>query len=611
MCAHSDESELYQTICEVSVKFGEFPLAWIGLLDEASGEIRPTAAHGLEIEHWPFPPVNIHTGEMKNGLLAIALRSSRVVTSEDMQTDQRLAERAKLFQKYGYRSSAAVPFRLRGQTIGFLNLVSQEVGFFEAEEELRLLEEMSLDISFALDTMARERERRYAEEQVRVNKAKLEAALASMTDAVFISDTEGNFIDFNEAFATFHKFRNKSECAKTLAEYPEFLEVYLPDGGLATLEQWAVPRALRGETATNAEYSLRRKDTGESWVGSYSFAPIRDQEGTIVGSVVVGRDITDRKHAEKELLESEEKFRTLIEQSSEGISLVSEEGNILEWNRAMEEISGIPRAAAVGQPIWDIQLQILPSERRSPQSAETIKAFFTEVLQTGKLPLEKRYDVKIQTARGEHKIVTQTTFVIPTAAGYRVGSIVLDITERKQAEVKLQKSEEKYRSIFDGVQDAIFVEDLDGKIIDVNRRACEIFGYTHDEFITKNVMDIVPSSKYMVLIPNSPRRALEHAVETINVRANGEQFPVEIHGGKYELDDHELFLIVLRDISERKQTERNLQEKEHLLSEAQRTGHMGSWSYDLANDVLQFSDEMYRSAGHLHRRNGRPPKMVY
>jgi PAS domain S-box-containing protein len=149
-------------------------------------------------------------------------------------------------------------------------------------------------------------ERRRAEEALSENRAKLEAALASMTDAVFISDSEGKFINFNDAFATFHRFRNKDECAKTFAEYPDILDVFMADGTLAPVDMWAVPRALRGEIATNAEYTLRRKDTGESWVGSYSFAPIRDENGTIVGSVVVGRDITEHKKAEEDLIKLSE-----------------------------------------------------------------------------------------------------------------------------------------------------------------------------------------------------------------------------------------------------------------------------------------------------------------
>ena len=133
------------------------------------------------------------------------------------------------------------------------------------------------------------------------SRAKLESALASMTDAVFISDTEGHFIDFNDAFATFHRFRSKEECGKTFAEYPDILDVFMANGELAPIDQWAVPRALRGETATNVEYTLRRKDTGETWVGSYSFGPIRGKDAMIVGSVVTARDITEHKQMDEEI----------------------------------------------------------------------------------------------------------------------------------------------------------------------------------------------------------------------------------------------------------------------------------------------------------------------
>ena len=155
------------------------------------------------------------------------------------------------------------------------------------------------------------RERKRAEEAVQKSRAKLEAALASMTDAVFISDTEGRFVEFNDAFVTFHRARDRDECYRMLADYPNHIDVYSADGTQVPPDMWALPRALRGEKVTNTVQVLRRKDTGESWVGSFSFAPIRDKDGGIVGSVVVGRDITEQKLAEEALTHHTEELTRL------------------------------------------------------------------------------------------------------------------------------------------------------------------------------------------------------------------------------------------------------------------------------------------------------------
>ncbi len=138
-------------------------------------------------------------------------------------------------------------------------------------------------------------------EEHRNSRARLQAALASMNDAVMITDLDGKIIDFNDACVTFHKSPRGSVCSKTLEEYFAWVDVYNPNGEIIPMSEWAIPRALRGETGNNVEFVFRRKDTGETWIGSFSFAPIRDIDEKVTGSVVVARDVTDHKAAEEEL----------------------------------------------------------------------------------------------------------------------------------------------------------------------------------------------------------------------------------------------------------------------------------------------------------------------
>jgi PAS domain S-box-containing protein len=283
-------------------------------------------------------------------------------------------------------------------------------------------------------------ERKQAEEARAAERAKLDVALASMTDAVFISDAKGQFIQFNDAFATFHKFANKRTCARMLAEYPEFLEVSMADGQLAPLEMWAVPRALRGETAANEEYRLRRKDTGETWIGSYSFAPVRDHEGTIIGSVVVGRDITEQKRAEEALRKSEALYHGLFDSMDEGFCIIEmifdAEGEptdyrFLEINAAFERQTGLHEATG----------------KRMRELAPSHEEFWFEIY--GKIALSG------EPAQFTHEAKALNAYYEVSA--YRVGELELrqvaivfrDISERTRAEAHIRQLNRVYTVLSD------------------------------------------------------------------------------------------------------------------------------------------------------------------
>jgi PAS domain S-box-containing protein len=177
-------------------------------------------------------------------------------------------------------------------------------------------------------------ESKRAEKELADHQEKLAAALAAMTDAVFICDASGHFINFNDTFATFHRFRSKAECPKNLAELQKLCEIVTLDGKVVPPEERAIPKALRGEAATNVECHLRRKDTGETWIGSYSFSPLRTSEGSIVGAVVVARDITERKSAEKELADYQGKLAAALASMTDAVFITDASGQFINLNEA-------------------------------------------------------------------------------------------------------------------------------------------------------------------------------------------------------------------------------------------------------------------------------------
>ena len=174
-----------------------------------------------------------------------------------------------------------------------------------------------------------------------VVRATLEAALESMADGVYISDEVGNPVRLNEAFATLNRFASIDECLKTYREYPTLFDVYFEDWEPAPLDLWAVPRALRGEVASNVLYGVSRKDTGERWIASYSFGPIRGEHGEIMGSVVIGRDVTAQVEARRALAESELRHRRLFESMPQGVVYQAADGRITAANPAAQRLLGL------------------------------------------------------------------------------------------------------------------------------------------------------------------------------------------------------------------------------------------------------------------------------
>ena len=405
-------------------------------------------------------------------------------------------------------------------------------------------------------------DRKQSEAALKESRAKLQAALASMNDAVFISDAQGRFVEFNEAFATFHKFASKDECLKTLAEYPDILDVFLPDGTPAPLDMSAVPRALRGETATNAEYSLRRKDTGESWVGSYSFAPIRDESGVIVGSVAVGRDVTELKQAEEALRRSERLYRAIGESIDYGIWICDPDGRNTYASESFLKLVGMTQEHCSNFG-WGNVLH--------PDDAEKTIAAWKECVRT-----ESRWDIehRFWGVDGEwHPILARGVPVrddhgrIACWAG-----INLDISAIKRAEEQTRRADAVLDAFFAASPGILNIEDEDFRYLKTDRLTPTYFGLTRESIVGRKVSDLAPDfirefGPMMREVVETGRPRLNVEVRSPVPGRSGEMahwlasyFPVPLPEGKRGIG------IIGIEITENKKAEERLRRAQKLES---------------------------------------------
>lgn len=268
--------------------------------------------------------------------------------------------------------------------------------------------------------------------ELKISQSKLLSALDTITDAIFISDLKGDFVEFNEAFATFHRLKDKTECFKKLDEWKNIIALYNLDGSLVPDKLWSVPRALRGETESNVEYVVERKDTGERWYASYNFSPIRDAKGTIIGSVVIGRDLSERKKAEKDIVETKQFYEEIIEGVQDGIWVTNEKDVIFFANSAMEKIAGIPREIIQGKNVLkdfsdDTTGELIPFYNRAKREKKPVW-----------------YDIRVKTPAGTD--TWQNGWLIPKYENdsfHGITCTIRDVSERKQTEKEVLVAKER------------------------------------------------------------------------------------------------------------------------------------------------------------------------
>ena len=277
------------------------------------------------------------------------------------------------------------------------------------------------------------------------------------------------------------------------------------------------------------------------------------------GCVLI-RDITERRHAEEALRESEEKFRGVYTQSPAGIEIFDAEGKLLDINPSGLNFFGIERAEDIhGFDIFS-DPNITRELRERLAAGEPIafeSAFNFELVKKLNLyPTSKSGRCFIDC------LVTPLKSPSGSTTGYLVH--VRDITQRKIMEDELHESRQQYLHLFEGIGDAIIIHDFKGDMLDFNPAAPVLYGYTREEFISLEGTSLIHPSQIPKL-ENQLASLLANQVvvtETIHLHKDGHAIPVEVGARYIEFNHTPAFLTVIRDITEREKMARALEESE-------------------------------------------------
>jgi formate hydrogenlyase transcriptional activator len=301
-----------------------------------------------------------------------------------------------------------------------------------------------------------------------------------------------------------------------------------------------------------------RKD-GSEFPVEIMLSPVQTAEGKLILSVV--RDVSARKKSEEALRSTEFRFRSLVEHVKEyAIFMIDPQGRVSTWNSGAERIKGYRREEIIGQHFRkfytpeDIEQGKPDCELRT--AAEQGQAI-DEGWRVRRDGSRFWANVTITALRGKNGEVT----------GF--AKITRDFTERHQLEQALQDSENRFHSLFEFSPDAIVVTDAQGKIAEVNAQVERFFGYERAELLGNGIEILVPERfrqahpRYREDYASRPRRRpMGAGLELYARRKNGTEFPVDIMLSPIETAHGEVVLSVIRDLSEKRKAEEEIQRRE-------------------------------------------------
>jgi len=248
-----------------------------------------------------------------------------------------------------------------------------------------------------------------------------------------------------------------------------------------------------------ANHTLLLSKDGKAIPIDNSAAPIRDENGVIIGAILVFRDVSERKRVEIALKESEEKFRRITNSAQDAIIMINHEEKIVYWNKAAESIFGFTREEIIGERVFKLLVADKDFMKRL-QNYRHFKNF------NGRKRLNNMFELSAIRKDGTEFPIEISLSAVKIKGQLNGVAIMRDITERKKAEAALRQEKERAEQLYKVVPSAIFTVDKHCRITSFNDKASEILGYTSEEVIGKKctLFSLTPCTNGCYLFGNNP-----------------------------------------------------------------------------------------------------------
>ncbi|MFZ4438712.1 MAG: PAS domain S-box protein [Syntrophales bacterium] len=418
------------------------------------------------------------------------------------------------------------------------------------------------------------RRRKQAESSLRTSERRYRTLTEQMPDMTWQKDIHGVYVSCNSNYADVLGVTLETIAGHRDEDFykPELVEKYLADDQSVITTGEPLETEERWEEAEEARWLHTSK------------VPLRDEDGAVIGTIGLARDITERKKSEEALRGSEEQYRRLFETMAQGVVYQAAGGKIISANPAATKILGLSLDQMMGKTSLDPDWKAI-REDGSDLPGQEHPAMVS--LRTGK-PVEDFVMGVINPQKDMHSWISVTAtplFKTGETTPFQVYATFDDITTERRDEEMLRKNAEQHKAILRTAMDGIWRVDIQGRLLEVNESYCRMSGYSEPELLAMHIADLEIAESAEVTLSHM-QKVMAHGedrFETRHHRKDGSIFDIEV-SVQFRPADGGQFVAFLRDITERKRAEEEKASLEAQLRQAQKMDAIGTLAGGVAHD---------------------------